>query len=62
LEKLIALKLALGMTAPQRLRDLADVQDVIAALALPENFNARLDVSVRTSFWNRGTRHLLDKF
>jgi len=35
LEKLIELKLALGMSAPYRLRDLADVQDLIIRLRLP---------------------------
>jgi hypothetical protein len=35
LEKLIELKLASGMTAPHRLRDLADVQDLITRLRLP---------------------------
>ena len=50
LEKLIELKLASGMTAPQRLRDLADVQDVIAALNLPEDFAKRLDASVRANY------------
>lgn len=50
LEKLIELKLASGMTAPHRLRDLADVQDVIAALNLPEDLAARLDASVRPKY------------
>jgi hypothetical protein len=35
LDKLIELKLASGMTAPHRLRDLADVQDLITRLRLP---------------------------
>jgi len=35
LEKLIELKLASGMSAPHRLRDLADVQDLITRLRLP---------------------------
>ncbi|MDE3091520.1 MAG: hypothetical protein KGJ80_19295 [Chloroflexota bacterium] len=50
LEKLIELKLASGMTATHRLRDLADVQDVIAALDLPEDFAERLDASVRGKY------------
>ena len=49
-EKLIELKLASGMAAPHRLRDLADVQDVIAALDLPEDLAARLDGSVREKY------------
>lgn len=50
LEKLIELKLASGLTAPHRLRDLADVQDVITALHLPKEFSERLDPSVRAKF------------
>jgi len=47
LERLIELKLASGMTAAHRLRDLADVQDLIRALSLAEQFAERLDGSVR---------------
>jgi len=50
LEKLIELKLASGMTAPHRLRDLADVQDLIQALHLPVDFADRVDASVREKF------------
>lgn len=50
LEKLIELKLASGMTAPHRLRDLADVQDVILALQLPQDFTQKLDTSVRLEY------------
>ena len=50
LEKLIELKLASGMSAPHRLRDLADVQDLISALRLPADFAARLDESVRGEY------------
>jgi Uncharacterised nucleotidyltransferase len=46
LEKLIELKLASGMTAPHRLRDLADVQDLISMLDLPLDLEKRLDESV----------------
>ncbi len=49
-EKLIELKLASGMTAPHRLRDLADTQDLIAALDLPQEFGERLDASVRGKY------------
>ncbi len=38
IEKLIELKLASGMSAPHRLRDLADVQDLITTLKLPVEF------------------------
>jgi len=35
LEKLIELKLASGISAPGRMRNLADVQDLIISLKLP---------------------------
>lgn len=50
LERLIELKLASGTTAPHRLRDLADVQDLIARLALPLELADRLDPSVRDAY------------
>ena len=50
LEKLIELKLASGMTAPHRLRDLADAQDLIPALDLPLALGERLDESVRGEY------------
>lgn len=50
LEKLIELKLASGMTAAHRRRDLADVQDLIRALSLGLDFGDRLDASVREVF------------
>jgi len=50
LEKLIELKLASGISAPHRLRDLADVQDLIARLALPLALADRLDPSVQTAY------------
>ncbi len=50
IEKLIELKLASGMSAPHRLRDLADVQDLIGALKLPLNLADRLDPSVRETY------------
>jgi hypothetical protein len=56
LDKLIELKLASGISAPHRLRDLADVQDAIRILRLPENFEDRLDPSVRSAYrdlWSR---------
>jgi hypothetical protein len=49
-EKLIELKLASGMSAPHRLRDLADVQDLISTLRLPREFAEQLDPSVRETF------------
>ena len=50
LEKLLELKLASGMTAPDRLRDLADVQEVIKIKGLTEEFGNRLNESVREKF------------
>jgi len=50
LEKLIELKLASGLSAPHRLRDLADVQDLIVAQNLPIEFAEKLDESVRAEY------------
>jgi hypothetical protein len=50
LEKLIELKLASGMTAPDRLKDLADVQELIRVKGLGLDFAARLDPYVRAKF------------
>jgi hypothetical protein len=50
IEKLIELKLASGMSASHRLRDLADVQDLIVTLKLPIDFAETLDASVREKF------------
>jgi hypothetical protein len=47
LEKLIELKLASGMSASHRLRDLADVQDLITRLELPLTLANRLHPWVR---------------
>lgn len=50
LSKLMELKLASGMSAPHRLRDLADVLEVIRLQRLPEEFADELDPSVRDKF------------
>jgi len=50
LEKLIELKLASGMTAPHRMKDLADVQALIEARKLPAEFADRLHPYVRAKF------------
>lgn len=50
LEKLIELKLASGLSAPHRLRDLADVQDLIIVLELPLALEEKLDASVRAEY------------
>lgn len=50
LETLIELKLASGMTAPHRLKDLADVQELIKLKNLSADFAARLNPFVREKF------------
>jgi len=50
LEKLIELKLASGMTAPDRLKDLADVQELIKIHGLRTEFAERLNPYVRDKF------------
>ncbi|MGE3181335.1 MAG: hypothetical protein AB7N71_06875 [Phycisphaerae bacterium] len=50
LVKLVELKLASGMTNPGRLRDLADVQELIRTLDLIDALADQLDVSVRDEF------------
>lgn len=52
---LVELKLASGMTASGRLKDLADVQELIRILGLPGGFGDQLDPFVRDKFselWN----------
>jgi hypothetical protein len=51
LPKLVELKLASGMTSPGRLKDLADVQELIGHLHLPRGFGeGTLDPSVLPKF------------
>ena len=50
LESLVELKLASGLSAPHRLKDLADVQELIAKRQLPRELGARLDASVRDEY------------
>jgi hypothetical protein len=50
LGNLIELKLASGMTNPGRLKDLADVQELIRALKLDRAFGDQLDPFVRSKF------------
>jgi hypothetical protein len=60
LPRLVELKLASGMTAPHRLRDLADVQELIRVAGLDQDFAGQLDPYVREKFvelW-RGVQHL----
>jgi hypothetical protein len=50
LEKLIELKLASGMTNAARLKDLSDVQELIRALKIGADFEAKIDPYVRAKF------------
>lgn len=50
LPRLVELKLASGMTAPHRLKDLADVLEIVRVLDLPENFAEELDPFVRGKY------------
>ncbi|HEV8606263.1 MAG TPA: hypothetical protein VGQ99_12895 [Tepidisphaeraceae bacterium] len=47
---LAELKLASGMTNPGRLKDLADVQELIRVLKLPREFGGKLNAYVRGKF------------
>ena len=50
LEKLVELKLASGLSAPHRLKDLADVLELIRVKHLSADFATQLDESVRTKY------------
>jgi hypothetical protein len=50
LEKLIELKLASGISAADRLKDLADVQELIKIRKLDADFATKLDPYVRTKY------------
>ncbi len=50
LEMLVELKLASGMTATDRLKDLADVQELIKLKKLDEHFALRLNEYVRAKY------------
>src|SRR5437667_6596292 len=55
LPSLVELKLASGMSAPHRLKDLADAQELIRVLQLPREFMDKLNPYVREKFdelWN----------
>lgn len=49
-EKLVELKLASGISAPHRLKDLADVQELIKIKKLDADFANRLDPYVRAKY------------
>lgn len=48
--RLVELKLASGLSAAHRMKDLADVQELIRALKLPREFGDQLDDSVRSKY------------
>lgn len=50
LEKLVELKLASGLSAAHRLKDLADVLELIKAARLPRTLADQLDASVRAKY------------
>ena len=50
LPRLVELKLASGMTAPHRLRDLADVLELVRILGLPADFADQLAPFVRAKY------------
>jgi hypothetical protein len=50
LERLVELKLASGISNPNRLKDLADVQELAKHIALPPDFAMRLNPYVRDKF------------
>ncbi len=50
LAALLELKLASGISEPHRLRDLADVLEVLRVRKLPRDFGDGLDSSVRAKF------------
>jgi hypothetical protein len=50
IERLIELKLPSGLSAPYRLRDLADVLELVRAAMLPLTLEEQLDLSVREKY------------
>jgi hypothetical protein len=51
LPKLVELKLASGLTAADRIKDLADVQELIKVVKLPRDLGEQLDPSVRDEYY-----------
>jgi hypothetical protein len=51
LERLLELKLASGMSNPNRLKDLADVQELIKAIHPPRELGERLDAFARAKYF-----------
>lgn len=50
LPKLVELKLASGMSAPHRMKDLTDVLELVRAAKLPRELGDELDASVRAKY------------
>jgi hypothetical protein len=50
LPRLVELKLASGMSAPHRLKDLADVLELVRAIGAPRSMADELDASVRDKY------------
>jgi len=50
LPSLIELKIASGSTVPDRVKDIADVQQLVGILLLPRDFQDQLDPSVREQY------------
>ncbi len=50
LASLVDMKLASGMSAPHRLKDLADVLELVRAARIPRTLEAELDPTVRAKF------------
>jgi len=50
LPRIVELKLASGMTGSDRMKDLADVQELIKLLSLPADFCDQLDAYVRSTY------------
>lgn len=62
---LVELKLASGLTNPDRLKDLADVQELIRAAGLPLELGAQLDPMVRDKYaeiWHATKRERDDEY
>jgi hypothetical protein len=49
-ERLVELKLASGMTAPHRIKDLADVVELVRHAKLARDLAEKMDASVRTKY------------
>jgi hypothetical protein len=65
LSQLVELKLASGLTNPDRLKDLADVQELIRAAKLPLELGQTLDPMVQAKYaqiWQATKREREDEY